>query len=230
MTEQSKDAHLIISGSQNTDKCRSGQSCKWVSKCGEPHSSKRAMHTHQKQCPKCQSMIHTGPTAAKERIMYCGVVVITRKKATEHYQACSICQQKSKEAQHGGIYTWVSKCGEKQLTKRALQAHQKQCSKCLSMIQSGPSSGKERTMYCGAVVRTKKKASEHYQNCQVCHAKRREIRIETCKKLEQGDHYKTSILGSDVSEERKQRIGPKEHSHKVKSPLNPKQDPNQSPY
>ncbi|MDM8554870.1 hypothetical protein QUF75_09085, partial [Desulfococcaceae bacterium HSG7] len=78
----------------------------------------------------------------------------------------------------------MSKCGEKQPTKQALHVHQKECAKCLSMIRSGPSSGKERTMYCGTVVRTKKKASEHYQNCQVCHAKRREIRVETCKKLE----------------------------------------------
>ncbi len=108
----------------------------------------------------------------------------------------------------------MSKCGEKQPTKRALHAHQKQCSKCLSMIRSGPSSGKERTMYCGTVVRTKKKASEHYQNCQVCHAKRREIRAETCKKLEHtpemrqkySETAKKTSSRPDIQQERAARL------------------------
>ncbi|MGZ8217469.1 hypothetical protein [Methylomagnum sp.] len=57
----------------------------------------------------------------------------------------------------------------------------------MSMIHTGPSSGKERTMYCGEVVRTHAKASEHFQNCPKCQALRREIRAITCKNLKHTD-------------------------------------------
>jgi very-short-patch-repair endonuclease len=39
-------------------------------------------------------------------------------------------------------------------------------------------------MYCGEVVRTRKKISEHFKTCAVCQQARRDIRVETCKNLE----------------------------------------------
>ena len=84
----------------------------------------------------------------------------------------------------GKSYNWKSKCGEPMPTKRAIHAHQKQCPRCMSMIRSGPSSGKLRTMYCGVTVRTRKNASEHYQNCSDCQKIRQDIRVQTCKELQ----------------------------------------------
>lgn len=55
----------------------------------------------------------------------------------------------------------------------------------MSMIRTGPSAGKEKLMYCGAVIKTRKKeASAHFQSCEACQAIRKEIRVRTCKKLE----------------------------------------------
>lgn len=93
MTEPEKLAPSTTNGSQGKDSFRSGKSYKWVSKCGVQLPTKRAIHAHQKECPVCMSMIHSGPSSGKERVMYCGEVVRTRKKASEHFQHCSACQE-----------------------------------------------------------------------------------------------------------------------------------------
>lgn len=97
MMKLSKDVPSTTDGSPDTGRSRSGKLFEWVSKCGEPQRTKRMVHAHQKQCPICLSMIHTGPTSGKPRTMYCGAVVCTRKKISEHLQTCPQCQQARKQ-------------------------------------------------------------------------------------------------------------------------------------
>lgn len=94
MTVPANDVLSITNGSLDMDNSLSGVSSKWVSKCGESQPTKRAIHTHQKSCSICLSMIHSGPTAGREYSMYCGAIIKTRKKASQHFQTCSICQKK----------------------------------------------------------------------------------------------------------------------------------------
>lgn len=108
----------------------------------------------------------------------CGVVLPTQRTMKAHQKECLNCLDKKKK------YVWIAKCGAEQRTKRDIHAHQKQCPICLSMIHTGPSSGKTRIMSCGVEMKTRKKISEHLKTCTVCQQARREIRVQTCKNLE----------------------------------------------
>lgn len=69
-------------------------------------------------------------------------------------------------------------------------------------------------MYCGEVVRTRKKASEHFQNCSVCQELRRQVRIKTCKELKHtpemrktySETAKKTSKRKDIQEERADRL------------------------
>lgn len=108
----------------------------------------------------------------------CGEVLPTQRAMKAHQKECVACLAKKKK------YHWLAKCGAEQRTKRDIHAHQKQCPICMSMIHTGPSSGKERVMYCGEKIRTREKASAHFQACEQCQMIRQEIRVQTCKDLE----------------------------------------------
>jgi very-short-patch-repair endonuclease len=43
------------------------------------------------------SLIHSGPSAGKEIVMYCGEIIKTRKNQTAHFQTCAACQEKRRE-------------------------------------------------------------------------------------------------------------------------------------
>lgn len=91
--ESKKFVPSTTNGSHRKGRSPSGKSSNWVSRCGVKFPTQRAVHAHQRECPVCIGMIHSGPTAGKERVMHCGAVVRTRKKASEHFQSCLICQE-----------------------------------------------------------------------------------------------------------------------------------------
>lgn len=121
---------------------------------------------------------------------------------------------KTVNSRSGKSYNWVAKCGAVQRIKRDIHAHQKQCPICMSMIKTGPSAGKERKMHCGEIVKTHKKAKEHYQQCDKCQQIRREIRVQTCKKLEHtpemrkkySETAKKTAARADIQQQRAQRL------------------------
>jgi very-short-patch-repair endonuclease len=97
MMAHEKNLPLITSGLPTLDKSHSGKSYKWESKCGVIVPRKRDISTHQKQCPLCMNLIHSGPSAGKEMQMYCGAMIKTRKNQQQHFQTCVICQEKRRE-------------------------------------------------------------------------------------------------------------------------------------
>lgn len=121
---------------------------------------------------------------------------------------------KKGSSRSGKSYNWVAKCGAVQRIKRDIHAHQKQCPICMSMIKTGPSAGKERKMYCGIVIKTHKKAREHFQQCVECQKIRREIRVKTCKELEHtpamrqkySETAKKTAVRPDIQQQRAQRL------------------------
>lgn len=110
----------------------------------------------------------------------------------------------------GKSYRWECKCGVIVPRKRDIAPHQKQCSICMSQIRTGPSAGKDIVMYCGEIVRTRKNQQAHFQSCEVCHIKRREIRVQTCKDLVHTDQMrqkysqtaKKTAKRSDIQQQR----------------------------
>jgi very-short-patch-repair endonuclease len=84
----------------------------------------------------------------------------------------------------------------------------------MSQIRTGPSSGKDIVMYCGEIVKTHKNRKEHFQSCEACHVRRREIRVQTCKDLVHTDEMrqrysetaKKTSARSDVQEQRSAQL------------------------
>lgn len=116
MTELLNDQPSTTNGSQKMGSSRSGKSYEWVAKCGAVQRIKRDIHAHQKQCPICMSMIRTGPSAGKDRVMHCGVVIKTRKEASIHFQNCATCQTMRREVR-------VRTCKELQHTPEMRQKY-----------------------------------------------------------------------------------------------------------
>lgn len=88
------NALSTTSGVLITDKSLCGKSYRWECKCGVVVPRKRDISTHQKQCQVCMSMIHSGPSAGKDIVMYCGAIIKTRKNQQAHFQTCEECQEK----------------------------------------------------------------------------------------------------------------------------------------
>lgn len=69
-------------------------------------------------------------------------------------------------------------------------------------------------MYCGTIIKTRKKQQAHFQTCLICQEKRRDIRIQTCKDLvhteQMREKYsqtaKKTSLRSDVQQERAKQL------------------------
>lgn len=122
--------------------------------------------------------------------------------------------QKTGSSRSGKLYEWVAKCGAVQRIKRDIHAHQKQCPICMSMIHTGPSSGKERVMHCGMVIKTRKEASAHFQRCEACQTIRKEVQVRTCKELQHtpemrrkySETAKKTSARADIQQERAQRL------------------------
>jgi formate dehydrogenase maturation protein FdhE len=108
----------------------------------------------------------------------------------------------------GKSYEWITKCGVHVPRKRDISTHQTQCPICMSQIRSGPSAGKDTVMYCGVIMKTRKNQQAHFQTCEVCQEKRRDIRVQTCKDLvhteemrqKYSESAKKTAVRSDVQE------------------------------
>ena len=82
-------------------------------------------------------------------------------------------------------------------------------------------------MHCGAIIKTRKEASIHFQNCAVCQNIRKETRIRTCKELQHtpemrrkySETAKKTSARTDIQLERAQRltVWRKQHPNEFKN-------------